>query len=262
MGTVRRPSVELPLRIRLPRVALAWRSIVDDIQDTRLVVDMLMKQQAEREAKAAEDALPRMARECYRWLLVPTQSAPTDREIAVEPFALNTSGISLGSEIEKTCVENELVIVAWSPIHLRALLRALYWKEDRPDVKAMAFWEDTLRYLYLPRLRYRDVLASAIRTGAASRDFFGIAYGQNSGRYEGFALGTNTVQVDDTLLLIEPDTAKAYELARATSTTPTSTPPITGDNSRGGTVVGPPTVTPPVTTKLARTFHGANFERE
>ena len=42
----------------------------------------------------------------------------------------------------------------------------------------MAFCEDTLRYLYMPRLKSRDVLAKAIRSGAGSRDFYGTAYGQ------------------------------------------------------------------------------------
>ena len=75
----------------------------------------------------------------------------------------------------------------------------------------MAFWEDTLRYLYLPRLKDRDVLAQAIRSGAASRDFFGTAYGQHDGSFDGFHLGSGNVQVDDTLLLIEPEAARVYE---------------------------------------------------
>lgn len=73
----------------------------------------------------------------------------------------------------------------------------------------MVFWEHTLRYLYLPRLKNRDVLAQAIRTGAASRDFFGTAYGQREGSFEGFRLGSESVQLDDTLLLIEPEVANS-----------------------------------------------------
>ena len=37
-----------------------------------------------------------------------------------------------------------------------------------------------MRYLYMPRFKNRDVLAQAIRAGAASRDFFGTAYGEVS----------------------------------------------------------------------------------
>ncbi len=74
----------------------------------------------------------------------------------------------------------------------------------------MAFWEDTLRYLYLPRLKNREVLAQAIRTGAAAHEFFGTAYGRQDGKFEGFHLGDGNVQFDDTLLLIEPEAARQY----------------------------------------------------
>src|ERR1019366_10506035 len=102
-----------------------------------------------------------------------------------------------------------------SPIHLRTKLKDLYWKPGQPTAGAMAFWEDTLRYLYLPRLKNRDVLAQAIRSGAASRDFFGTAYGQREATLEGFQLGSSTIQFDDTLLLIEPEAARVYEASQA-----------------------------------------------
>ena len=73
----------------------------------------------------------------------------------MEVFLLNTSGAALGPEIERVCLDNELVIATWSPIHLRTKLKELYWKADKPAVKAADFWEDTLRYLYLPRLKDR-----------------------------------------------------------------------------------------------------------
>ena len=106
-----------------------------------------------------------------------------------------------------------MVITAWSPIHLRSKLKELYWKPDKTAIKATDFWEDTLRYLYLPRLRDRGVLQQAIVKGAATRDFFGTAYGQAGDTFEGFKFGDANVQLDDTLLLIEPEAAKAYEAA-------------------------------------------------
>ena len=198
------------------KVALAWGSIVEDIRDGRLNVDQLQKRQAEKELQTAENVLPGTARECYRWLLCPAQHAATDPKPTVEAFPLNSGGSSLGSEIERVCVDNELVIGAWSPIHLRSHLQRLYWKADKPAVGALVFWEDTLRYLYLPRLKTRKALEQAIIKGAASRDFFGTAYGQHEGKYDGFKLGDANVQFDDTLLLIEPEAAQAYEVAQAT----------------------------------------------
>ena len=73
------------------RVALAWTSIVDDVKENRLNIDQLQRAQAEKELKAAEETLPRVARECYRWLLCPVQHSPTDPKPEVEAFPLNTS---------------------------------------------------------------------------------------------------------------------------------------------------------------------------
>ncbi len=213
------------------RVALAWGSIVDDVKEGRLNIDLLQKNQAEKELRTAEEVLPRAARECYRWLLCAVQKTPTDTKPVVEAFTLTTTGGSVGSEIERVCVENELVIATWSPIHLRTKLKDLYGKEGRPAAKVMAFWEDTMRYLYLPRLKNRDVLVHSIRTGAASRDFFGTAYGQTGETFEGFQIGSANIQFDDTLLLIEPDAARAYE--EATRPIPATPPPTPGKPEPG-----------------------------
>ena len=202
------------------RVALAWGSIVDDVKEGRLNIDLLQKSQAEKELRTAEEVLPRAARECYKWLLCPVQETPTDSKTGVEAFALNTTGGSVGSEIERVCTENELVISTWSPIHLRTKLKELYWKDGRTTAGAAAFFEDTLRYLYMPRFKNRDVLGQAIRSGASSRDFFGTAYGQSGESFDGFQLGTSNVIFDDTLLLIEPVAAAAYEEAHGAAEPP------------------------------------------
>jgi hypothetical protein len=220
------------------RIALAWNSIVEDVKDGRLNIDLLQKKQAEKELQTAEAVLPRVARECYKWLICPVQHSPTESKPTVEAFPLNTSGSSLGDEIERVCVENELVIVAWSPIHLRSKLGELYWKLEKTSAGAMAFWEDTTRYLYLPRLRTRRVLEEAIIKGAATRDFFGTAYGQHDGKFDGFKLGDPNVQLDDTLLLIEVEAAKQYEAAQAP-------PPVVVPPERPRRRSKPPT-TPPI----------------
>jgi hypothetical protein len=178
----------------------------------RLVLDNLQAEQAKNELKAAEDVLPRVGRECYKWLLCPSQDDPT-KPVTMEAAPLNTSGAALGSEIERVCLDIPWVITTWSPVHLRTRLKEIYWKTDKPWVKAADFWEDSLRYIYLDRLRDRGVLAQAIVKGAAGADFFGTAYAEHDGEYEGFKLGDANVQFDDTLLLIEPEAAKSYAAA-------------------------------------------------
>lgn len=237
------------------RIALAWNSIVEDVEAMRLVLDNLQAQQAKKELQGAEDVLPRVARECYKWLLCPAQDNPTAAKPTVEVFPLNTSGATLGPEIERVCIDNVLVITTWSPIHLRDELKKLYWKADKPAFGALAFWDDTLRYLYLPRLKSRMVLEQAIVKGAASRDFFGTAYGHHEGKFDGFKLGDANVQLDDTLLLIELEAAKSYESAHPPVTPSVATPP--------GQILPDPTPPPhasePTPTGLApkaRVFHG------
>jgi predicted AAA+ superfamily ATPase len=245
------------------RVALAWNSIVEDVGAMRLVLDNLQAQQAKKELEGAEGVLSRVARECYKWLLCPSQETPTGKP-NVEVFPLNTSGATLGPEIERVCIDNELVIATWSPIHLRAKLKELYWKSDRPTVKAADFWEDTLRYLYLPRLKERGVIAQAIVKGSATRDFFGTAYGEHEGKFDGFKFGDSNVQFDDTLLLIEPEAANAYEAANQPAPTPGPTQPgpvPTGPTSPGpiSPAPAPPGPTPPGPTPApkAKSFHGS-----
>ncbi len=194
------------------RTVLAWQSIVDDVREMRLVLDNLQAEQAKKELKAAEDVLPRVGRECYKWLLCPSQDDPT-KPVSMEAEALNTSSATLGSEIERVCLDIPWVITTWSPVHLRTRLKEIYWKTDKPWVKAADFWEDSLRYIYLDRLKDRGVLAQAIVKGAASADFFGTAYGERDGEYEGFKLGDANIQFDDTLLLIESGSAKSYAAA-------------------------------------------------
>lgn len=244
----------LPRLSDAARVALAWGSIVDDVKEGRLNIDQLQKKQAEKELQTAEEVLPRAARECYRWLICPVQEAATDPQPTMESFPINTTGSSVGRELERVCVENELVISTWSPIHLRTKLKDLYWKAGQPAVEAMAFWEDTLRYLYLPRLKDRDVLIKAIQSGAASRDFFGTAYGQREGAFEGFQLGSGHIQFDDTLLLIEPGEAAAYE--ERSRPTPLPTQPQPGQPEPVLTAPVSPVPPPPVAQPRVRSFHG------
>lgn len=196
------------------RTALAWGSIVEDVKKGRLNIDMLQHDQAKDALSRAEGAVPGLARDCFKWLLCPVMATATDRQPSVEVFALPTSGGTYAGEVERICHDNELVISAWSPIHLRNKLRELYWKDGTVAVRAAVVWEDMQRYLYMPRMKRRSVLAQVIEKGAGTRDFFGTAYGQRGDMFEGFKLGDANVQLDDTLLLIEPEAAAAYEAAQ------------------------------------------------
>jgi hypothetical protein len=79
------------------------------------------------------------------------------------------------------------------------------------------------------------VIAQAIVKGAGTSDFFGTAYGEHDGKFDGFKLGDSNVQFDDTLLLIEPEAAKSYaEANRPVVLTPDLIPQITPNVPTGG----------------------------
>ncbi len=152
----------------------------------------------------------------------------------------------------------------WSPVHLTSKLAELYWKADKPAIQAMTFWEDSLRYLYLPRLKDKGVLEQAILKGAATSDFFGTAYAEHDGKFDGFKLADANVQLDDTLLLIEPNTAGLYQRQLAEMVEPVpvpSTQPLQPAKLKTGMVSESPGVTEfqkaaPISPR-AKSFHSS-----
>jgi uncharacterized protein len=196
------------------KAMLAWQSIVEDIKELKLNLDQFQSRQATKSLDDAQDTLKRMIRETYKWLLAPMQEVKNGKgpsDIQWEPFQTNPGAQHFGQEIERALKENELLINEWSPIHLANLLKTWFWKDGVKEVGALDVWQKTCQYLYLPRLRDETVFRRTVEAGGGSRDFFGLAYGKDEGKYLGFTFGQPTTQIfDGSLLLIEPQTAKAY----------------------------------------------------
>ena len=229
------------------RSMLAWQSIVNDIREMKLNLDQFQAKQAGKSLEDAGDALRRMVRETYKWLLAPMQEARPGKamsEVQWEHFPLNPGAPNPSQEIERVLKENELLITEWAPIHLAGVLKTWFWKDDVREVSALDVWQKSCQYLYLPRLKDDVSFQTTVGAGADSRDFFGIAQGKDEGRYVGFSFGKKTsVFMDSSLLLIEPVTAamfaeaqRAAEEAHRASTTTTGTgttaPPRVEDSAK------------------------------
>ena len=202
------------------RSTLAWQSIVSDIKDMKLNLDQYQSRQASKSLEDANDALRRMVREVYKWLLAPMQEAKPGKglsDIQWEHFPINPGAVNLSQEIERVLKENELLIAEWAPIHLAKVLKDWFWKDDVKDVSALNVWQQSCQQLYLPRLKDDSVFQNTMAMGAESRDFFGFAQGKEEGRYVGFTFGKRTsLFMDASLLLIEPAAAAAHaDLQRA-----------------------------------------------
>jgi hypothetical protein len=242
---------------------LAWQSIVADVKDGRLNLDQHQARQASGALDTANEGLGRMVRETYKWLLVPMQEVKPGKgpgETQWEHFQINAAAVNRTEEIEKILKEHELLISDWAPIHLATFLKTWFWKDDVKAVNAQQFWQKTCCYLYLPRLKDDNTLSHTISAGASSRDFFGLAYGESEGRYQGFQFAHSTsVIFDSSLLLIEPKAAdefankllaeEAERQAKIKATTGeqgTPTPSATSSTSQTSSVgvASTPTATP------------------
>ena len=226
------------------RSMLAWTSIVSDYRDNRIVLDNLMAKNAESNLETARRTVTRGIRETYRWLLVPVQQitgGKTSSDIEWEPYSINPGAERPVEEIERVLKDNEALITEWAPIHLSNLLKRWFWKDADTEMKAGEFWENTCRYLYLPRLQNKDVLKRTIEAGADAKDYFGLAAGRDGEKYIDFTFGRGrrSIVVDDSLLLIEPTTAAAYEESIRPPVTPypVDKPFGGGEAHEGGTTV-------------------------
>ena len=265
------PGAEnVPLLIDHVRSMLAWESIVADYENKRIVLDNLMGDNAKTNRDTARRTVARTIRETYRWLLVPVQELDAGRvspDIAWESYSINPGAENPASEIERALKDNEALIVEWAPIHLTNHLKRWFWTTDTAEMKAGEFWENTCRYLYLPRLLNRDVLKRAIEAGTDTKDYFGLAAEKDGEKYIDFTFGKSrrSLVVDDSLLLIEPAAAAAYEESiRPPETSYPADTPFGGSVAREGStaVVGGgtfpvPTPTPTGTPSAKIRFYGS-----
>lgn len=195
------------------RTMLAWDSIVNDYKDNRITLDNLMAKNATASFEQSRDALKRMIRETYKWLLAPVQTTVPGRglsDVEWEHFAVNPGAANLTQEIERVLKENELLITEWAPYHLSNMLKSWFWKEDVKEVGAQDVWQKSCCYLYLPRLRDSTVFVQALSIGLESTDFFGIAQGKEAERYLGFVFGRPALVTLDACQIIEMSVASAY----------------------------------------------------
>lgn len=195
------------------RTMLAWESIVNDYKDNRITLDNLMARNATASLDQAKEALKRMIRETYKWLLAPVQTAVAGRglsDIQWEHFPVNPGAANLTQEIERVLKENELLITEWAPYHLANMLKTWFWKDETKEVVAQEVWQKSCCYLYLPRLRDSTVFLNTLSVGLESGDFFGVAQGKDGDRYLGFVFAKSALVTLDACEIIEPSTAAAY----------------------------------------------------
>ncbi|MEM9456653.1 MAG: DUF499 domain-containing protein [Myxococcota bacterium] len=199
----------LPLRDQTRRY-LAWDSICKAVDELNL--DRHHQKQAETNRRKAGATLDKLLRDAYAHLLVPVQEVEPGGEIGEvfwEDGVLPSGEANFASAIQKLALEQEWVIAKWAPKLFVACLEAFYWTDDATDASALRVWQDSTKYLYLPRLTRRVVFETTLTDGALHRDYFGVAHGKSDeGGYEGLLFGrTGNIYLGDGTLIVTPASA-------------------------------------------------------
>lgn len=230
------------------KIYLAWLSIVQDIENGVLNQDLAHLTQAKSNRDSALQRFNGLVRDTYKWLMAPFQEPGQD--LVWETAQISSSAPKLVQEIENRLIEEEWLIKAWSPVHLRNLLEKYYFTNGTHQVSAVKVWQDACQYLYMPRLVNDQVLRGTIEEAVKSDDFFAFAAGEREERYEGFAFGRSaTVFLDENCLLISRESALQYvdKLKAEQSSKSADTVPVTdnGSSAETGSVIDTSsTVTP------------------
>lgn len=243
------------------RTFLAWKSIVNDIEDGSLNHDMTHLRQAKQSRDAAGNSLTQLIRETFKWLIAPIEEfvkgQPTQ---GWEVVSVSTTTTNLIETIENKLGEEEWLTFDWSPIFLRNILAQWYFKNGVTEISALKVWQDCCHYLYLPRLLNDQVFKETLQKGIASEDFFGYASGKEGDKYLGFAFDQDSIGgLDSEALIIELEAAKAYraKLDANRADTPSGDDPDTGGAGNTG---GPRVPVGPVTTPVGGGDGGATAQ--
>jgi hypothetical protein len=188
---------------------IAWKSIVEDINDQKINLDMVHIKQAKKSSEDAQKVFNQSVKETYKWVMNPYEEFSKGKHDLMWEYATISSSLSrMLPIIESKVIEEEWVIPEWSPIHLSNVLKEWYFKDGNNDVVTRKMFNDMASYIYLPRLKNEDVLKRAIEQGVMTEDFFGYAQGKEGSKYLGLLIGSSgQIIVDETSLLIQKDIA-------------------------------------------------------
>ncbi len=189
---------------------LAWQSMVEEVDALNL--DKHSEKEAKKNCEDAGKRVEASIRETYRYLLAPMQDPDTASGPATltwEDESLSLAGSSYERAIDSVTKEREWIIRMWAPAHLKSLLGKWFWKTDKPSAQTSKVWQDTCRYLYMPRLASSEVFLETIRDGLMSKEWFGYAAAEPSPYvFEGLLLERiGSAYLDDRSVLIEPSAA-------------------------------------------------------
>lgn len=201
----------------------AWDSIKKDI--VALNLDRVQEKQVNEAVENGEKSIVAQLDASYQWALSPRQEGTGSVEWEIILLKGTDLG-SVGGLVQRAgyrLQSQELLITNWSPIHLLRELDQYLWKDKDLHIPIKQLWDYLATYLYLPRLRDKEVLLATIKAGVLTRDFFGYATGvADDGKYVGLTFGSTPpgIYYDDSSVLVKPEVAQKQLDAEALKVAP------------------------------------------
>jgi len=249
------------------RRALAWESIGGDTRqstraDKRLQDQMTQAQLADAREKArnSRDGAIRAIRTAWSHVLFPVESTEPGKPFDPDHLAITArerSGVP-AAVYDKASVKGDGIIKDALGGETFATRLAELWPADRPHLPVAEIVEWFATYVYLPKLRDRLVLESAIRDALAKLDpKFAYADGidEASGQYTGLLWQKAPIgPMPRTALLVRPEVAMAQLRPAAPTPQPEPGPPVP-DGEAGP--IPPTSPTMPASNQQPRRFFGS-----
>lgn len=231
------------------RLLIAWRSIVQDRETLNL--DAFQRRQSESKLSEWDKTVTARINETWIWALAPHQ--PDPQRPGIEWAVHRLSGQdAIARRASKRFDSDEALLTQLGPGRLRKALDqfALWRGQNHVEIKQLQ--TDFATYLYLPRLRDRQLLIDAVRSAISQLvcDHFAYADGFEEARYAGLvATGGGALVIEPSGLILKPQVALA-QLATTSHVTPQTKPNDSPEAPAPGSQ-------PPVTPTLPRRFYGS-----
>ena len=208
------------------RSSLAWAGIVKDTDRLNLT----QRDSALAKAKVAEAAetVKTRLKETWCYLLYPMQdSAQADVEWIASKVPAQDGLLSRAS---KKLASDEGLLPELGPARLDRELQKYIWN-GKGHLSLRDLWEYLNRYIYLPRVKDRNVLIKAVRAAVGAMVPGPFAYAERwdekSGRYIGLVLqnaANAPVVIDSDSVIVKPEVAEKQALETAAAAAAPSEP--------------------------------------
>ena len=239
------------------RRSLAWASITGD----RRLQDQLTQAQAadaRDKAKTGGEGAAKAVRLAWSHVLFPVKTEGTAAGSAFDLEHLSISSkdrTAISAAVFDKAKGDGIAREKLGPDALALHLKPL-WPTDKPHLTIAEVADWFAAYVYLPKLRDRVVLETAIRDAVAKLDpAFGYAdgYDEATASYTGLVVAKSPpVIFASSAVIVRADVA--FEQTKKTGTSTRASPADGGD---GGVVTGPGRVDEPATPQQPRRFYGS-----